>query len=173
MRLGLENMIILAHAMGRTLVMPPRRQMAHGVQSYAVSFSDFFDIEAIGAKQKGLNIITMEQFLEHEAINGHLKSYTNGDILYPPNNQVNWDNQRLQPLWAYIRNVTKMFQWNPMDGVSCCFAFLLLFSSWILTLFLVFQILAFPASGTDEQRIYSMMADVLNEKDGRPFPHFR
>lgn len=141
MRLGLENMLILAHAMGRTLVMPPRRQMAHGMQSYtsggnAVSFSDFFDIEAIGAKQKGLQIITMEQFLEREAVNGHLKSNTNGDILYPPNNQVKWDNQRLQPLWTYIRNVTKIFQWNPMDGVSCYVAFLLLFASWIPTHFL-------------------------------------
>jgi len=141
MRLGLENMLILAHAMGRTLVMPPRSQMAHGMQSYtsggnAVSFSDFFDIEAIGAKQKGLQIITMEQFLEREAVNGHLKSNTNGDILYPPNNQVKWDNQRLQPLWTYIRNVTKIFQWNPMDGVSCYVAFLLLFASWIPTHFL-------------------------------------
>ncbi len=134
-------MLILAHAMGRTLVMPPRRQMAHGMQSYtsggnAVSFSDFFDIEAVGAKQKGLQIITMEQFLEREAVNGHLKSNTDGDILYPPNNQVKWDNQRLQPLWTYIRNVTKIFQWNPMDGVSCYVAFLLLFASWIPTHFL-------------------------------------
>lgn len=33
MRLGLENVMLMAHAMGRTLVMPPRRQMAHGLVS--------------------------------------------------------------------------------------------------------------------------------------------
>jgi len=31
MRLGLENVVLLAHSMGRTLVMPPRRQLAHGM----------------------------------------------------------------------------------------------------------------------------------------------
>lgn len=147
-------MLVLAHAMGRTLVIPPRRQITHGFQpdirvGNAMSFGDFYDIEAIGARQKGLNIITMEQFLEREALNGKLQSNITGDILYPPNDQVKWDNQQLQPLWAYIRNVTKIFQWSPLHGV-----------------------LVFPSSGSDEQHIYSMMDDVLVEKDGRAFPHF-
>jgi len=34
------------------------------------------------------------------------------------------------------------------------------------------QVLSFPAAGTDEQHLFSMMADVLVGKDGRPFPHF-
>jgi len=34
------------------------------------------------------------------------------------------------------------------------------------------QVLAFPAAGTDDQHLFSMMADVLVGKDGRPFPHF-
>ena len=33
MRLGLESVILLAHATGRTLVMPPKRQIAHGMVS--------------------------------------------------------------------------------------------------------------------------------------------
>ena len=37
-RLGFENMMLLAHSMGRTLVMPPKRQIAHGM----VSTSQFF-----------------------------------------------------------------------------------------------------------------------------------
>lgn len=32
-RLGFENMMLLAHSMGRTLVMPPSRQIAHGMVS--------------------------------------------------------------------------------------------------------------------------------------------
>jgi hypothetical protein len=84
-----------------------------------VSFGDFYDVEAIGAGQRGLNIITMEQFLEREAVTGQLQSRAGGDaILYPPDNRVQWDNQRLDPLWRYIRNVTTTFQWNPKDCVS-------------------------------------------------------
>ncbi|KAL7518306.1 hypothetical protein ACHAWX_003150 [Stephanocyclus meneghinianus] len=42
MRLGLENVMILAHAMGRTLVMPPKRQLAHGLVSICVLCSTIF-----------------------------------------------------------------------------------------------------------------------------------
>jgi len=153
MRLGFENVMLLAHSMGRTLVLPPKRQIAHGMYdssgSKVVSFADFYDIEAINAKQKGLNIITMETFLEREALNGNLKSKSDGRATYPPNNQIAWDNQRLDPLWRYIREVTKTFSWNPKQCV-----------------------VTFPAVGTDEQHLFNMMADVLVGKDGRQFPHY-
>ncbi len=32
-RLGFENMVLLAHSMGRTLVLPPKRQITHGMVS--------------------------------------------------------------------------------------------------------------------------------------------
>lgn len=38
MRLGLENVILMAHSMGRTLVLPPKRQMAHGMVSWLCLF---------------------------------------------------------------------------------------------------------------------------------------
>ena len=63
--------------------------------SKVVSFGDFYDIDAINAKQKGLNIITMDKFLEREARNGQLKSKVDGAVIYSPNNQIMWDNQRL------------------------------------------------------------------------------
>ncbi|KAL7455629.1 hypothetical protein ACHAWC_007164 [Mediolabrus comicus] len=152
-RLGFENMILLAHSMGRTLVMPPKRQIAHGMPDTSgrkiISFDDFYNIDAINAKHKGLNIISMDEFLEREALNGHLKSMSTGEVVYPPNNQVNWNNQRLDPLWNYISTISRTFSWNPKECV-----------------------LAFPAKGTDEQHLFSMMADVLIEKDGRPFPDY-
>lgn len=85
-----------------------------------VAFSDFYDIEVIGAKQKGLNIITMEQFLDREGVQGNLRSYFNGEreVVYPPNFRIKWDNQPLEPLWKYIRNVSTTFQWNPNECVS-------------------------------------------------------
>jgi hypothetical protein len=107
-----------------------------------VSFSDFYDIAAISAEQTGLNIISMEQFLEREALNGNLKGQ------YPPNNRINWDNQRLESLWAYIGNVTESFDWHP----NHC-------------------ILVFPRDGSDGQDLYAMMDDILEGKDGRPFPN--
>ena len=60
-----------------------------------VSFSDFYDIDTIRTRQKGLSIITMEQFLEREALNGHLKSKVDGEAIYPPGNQIRWDNHQL------------------------------------------------------------------------------
>jgi len=152
-RLSFENMMLLAHSMGRTLVMPPKRQIAHGMPdihgSKTISFDDFYDINAISAKQNGLNIISMEEFLEREAVNGNLNSMATGAAIYPPNNQVNWNNQRLEPLWSYISAISRTFNWNPKECV-----------------------LAFPAKGTDDQQLFSMMADVLIEKDGRPFPDY-
>ena len=86
--------------------------------SKVVSFADFYDIDTISKRQQGLDIITMEQFLEREGLNGHLKSKLDGSTIYPPENQIRWDNRRLDPLWKYIRNVTKTFQWNPKQCVS-------------------------------------------------------
>ena len=145
MRLGFENVMIMAHAMGRTLVMPPRRQLTHGLRDAngrkVVSFSDFYDIAAINANQRGLNIISMEQFLEREALNGNLKDQ------YPPENRIKWDNQRLDPLWAYIANVSETFDFHPNECL-----------------------LVFPREGSDRQDLLKMMDDVLNENDGRKFP---
>jgi len=152
-RLGFENMMLLAHSMGRTLVIPPKRQIAHGMPdihgSKTISFDDFYDIKAINAKQNGFNIISMEDFLERESVSGNLKSMTTGEVIYPPNNQIDWNNQRLEPLLSYINIISRTFNWNPKDCV-----------------------LAFSAKGTDDQHLFSMMADVLIEKDGRPFPDY-
>ena len=114
-----------------------------------VSFDDFYDIEAISAKQDGLTIISMEEFLSREAVTGKLKSMTTDEAIYPPNNQVNWHAQRLEPLWDYITKVSRTFNWKPEECV-----------------------LAFPAKGADDQHLFSMMADVLLEKDSRPFPNY-
>jgi hypothetical protein len=145
MRLGFENVMIMAHAMGRTLVMPPKRQLAHGLRDVhgrkVVSFSDFYDIAAINAAQSGLNIISMEEFLEREALNGNLKS------IYPPDNRVNWDNQPLGLLWDYIANVTDSFDWHPNECI-----------------------LAFPRGSSDGQDLLAMLDIIVNGEDGRPFP---
>ena len=91
----------------------------------------------------------MEQFLEREALNSNLKSVMDGDLIYPPNNQTKWDNERLSPLWDYIRGVSKSFEWKPFECI-----------------------LAFPARGNNISSMASLMNDLLVGKDGRPFPHY-
>jgi hypothetical protein len=106
-----------------------------------ISFGDFYDIAAISAEQNGLNIISMEQFLAREAMNGNLQGK------YPPDNRVQWDNQPLPPLWDYIANVSHVFDWHP----DKC-------------------LLAFPGQGSDSKDLLSMMDVIVNERDGRLFP---
>jgi len=84
----------------------------------------------------------MEKFLEREALNGNLKGQ------YPPGNRIKWDNKQLHSLWAYISNVTEVFDWHPNECI-----------------------LAILDDGSDEQNLLNMMDDILNGKDGRPFPH--
>ena len=62
----------------------------------------------------------MEAFLEMEGITGNLISTTTGESLYPPDNDVKYDNKSLEPLWTYIRSVSKSSEWNPKECVSNC-----------------------------------------------------
>ena len=82
----------------------------------------------------------MEQFLEREAVDGHLTD-KDGNIMYPPNNnQVKWNNQPLQPLWDYIRNVSKSTKWHPRNCVSSIVALTLAcINANLLTILIVAQ----------------------------------
>lgn len=118
----------------------------HGSKS--ISFDDIYNIDTINARQEGLNIISMEDFLEREAVKG-IKSMTTGETMYPPYNKVGWNNERLEPLWSFISSISRTFSWNPNECV-----------------------LAFPAKGAADQHLFKLMADVLIGKDGRPFPDY-
>lgn len=50
-------------------------------------------------------MITMEEFLKRKGITGELKDKNDGKVITPPNNQTNWDRQKLKPLWAYMQKV--------------------------------------------------------------------
>ncbi len=43
-RMGFENLILLAHAMARTLVLPPKRQIFHMVRKYEGLFTMVFPL---------------------------------------------------------------------------------------------------------------------------------
>lgn len=114
----METVMAMAHAMGRTLVLPPEQQMyllGGNSQRREFSFQDFYPIEQIASHHDGLNIITMEEFLSRQAIPGNLRD-THGLIAFPPNNRTNWNGDSRavkQELNLWLRSVAVMPEWNP------------------------------------------------------------
>jgi len=120
-RMALETVVALAHAMGRILVMPPKKGMylldkADAGHQNSLHFGDFFDLEALSAEHSGLEIISMEQFLQDQAIAGRLRDKTTGEVKYPPGNRTNWDghvlNYKLDDVDKYLRSVAVTPDWN-------------------------------------------------------------
>ena len=105
MRMGIESLMVVAHATGRMLVLPPQdniylidkkfkdpedpeahRQM--GVQ-------DFYSL-ALLRSQRGFHVMTMRRFLKREALKGRLK----GKL--PPRSSFDvWGKE----LWEYLKEV--------------------------------------------------------------------
>ena len=125
-RMSLETIIVMAHAMGRILVMPPSQGMYllrkdRDKQKVHFSFDDFYHMEQVGFEHAGLDIISMEQFLMTEAMTGNLKNKTTGKVSLPPNNRTNWDGMDPKELKEYLRDVALTpLDWTPG---SCLAAF--------------------------------------------------
>eukprot|EP00985_Skeletonema_marinoi_P029710 scaffold28772_cov69-Skeletonema_marinoi.AAC.1 len=84
-RTSMETMIVMAHAMSRTLVMPPSQQMYllrkdKGKKRIHFSLThDFYHLEQVGYEHAGLHVISMEEFLKTEAMTGNLFNKATGD----------------------------------------------------------------------------------------------
>jgi hypothetical protein len=100
-----ESLTVAAHAMGRTLVIPPpqhlyllqeRHKDEHDTAAHdEMGFEDFYDISLLQS-QKGVHIMQMSAFLAKEAVTGNLKG------TLPPDNDVNlWGGK----LWKYLSDV--------------------------------------------------------------------
>lgn len=146
-RMAMETVVVMAHAMGRTLVMPPAQGMYllrkdRNKQQTDFSFADFFHLESLSKEHAGLDIITTEEFLTKVAMTGQLRNKTNGEVAFPPSNRTNWDGQDLKPYKAYMRDVIYTPLWSPSD----CLA-------------------AFPASGEphDVDDLHNMHATIKKE----------
>merc|ERR1711871_76451 len=102
---GLECVVVLSHAMGRTLVIPPQQHLyllgathkdkddkkAHD----EMGFTDFFDVNLLKSNI-GIKMIDMPTFLGKEGVTGHLKH------ILPPQNKTNiWGGK----LWRYLDKV--------------------------------------------------------------------
>lgn len=115
----METFVLMSHAMGRTLVLPPSQgvyllRKDRDKQRVHFSYNDFYHMDQIGYEHDGLDIITMEEFLKIEAMSGNLKNKTTGVVMYPPDNRTNWDGMDPKLLKEYLREVTLTpLDWAP------------------------------------------------------------
>ena len=74
-RMGMETALVLAHSMGRTLVLPPPQRFyllnKDSTQKNTFDFGDFFHLDSIAVEHEGLNVITSEEFLHRLKIECH------------------------------------------------------------------------------------------------------
>ena len=147
-RMAMETALVMSHAMGRTLVLPPEQRMylldkAHSNgQRNEFGFNDFFHLDAISIEHKGFKVITMEEFLTRVGTTGEL----NG--IYPPANQTNWSGNA-NGLWDYLRTVGYTPEWDP----------------WVCAL-------AIPAS-TESQSVVELnttLQSIMDGSYGKPKP---
>jgi GDP-fucose protein O-fucosyltransferase len=79
-RMTVEIAMALAHATGRTFVIPPRQGIYLLEETY--SLHDFYQLD-------GLDVIEMKEFIEQEVIPGNIRD-RNGLRVSPPGNRTNW-----------------------------------------------------------------------------------
>jgi GDP-fucose protein O-fucosyltransferase len=103
--MGLECVVVLAHAMGRTLVVPPQQHLYLLGKTHKdkedekahdeMGFEDMFDASLLKS-QSGLSVMHMEDFLAKEGVTGGL----HGKL--PPKNSTDaWGRM----LWQYLDEV--------------------------------------------------------------------
>jgi len=111
-RLAFELAVVLAQAMGRTLVIPPKSTIWK-MPGKAVCITDFFEFDL-----RGLHVVSFDSFLSQEALAGKLYDQ-NGKASYPPDNRTNWDGrigvygENDKRLWEWMRATAAMLDWTP------------------------------------------------------------
>lgn len=107
-RMGMEILIVVAHAMGRTVVMPPPQRLyllgqAHHdkdkgktVKAPTYGFEDFFNLETL-RDHEGFHLMSMSEFLRKEGVTGGL-----GGGKLPPGNRTDVMGR---DLWSYLTSV--------------------------------------------------------------------
>jgi len=90
-----------------------------GDQKVNFGFADFFPIEELARENAGLDIITMQEFLEAEAMTGRLYDRNSSKVSFPPGNRTEWDGEDLKPLKEWLRTVTLApTNWTPSDCLA-------------------------------------------------------
>lgn len=117
-RMSMETATALAHAMGRILVLPPEQAIylldKDQGDNNKFTFNNFFHFESIANEHLGVEVVSMEEFLEQEVMNGNLKDQL-GNPVFPPNNRTQWggsERNRGGFFFQWLRNVTIAPIWD-------------------------------------------------------------
>jgi len=156
-RMSMETAVAFAHAMGRTLVMPPEQKMyllekKEGNSKNTFSFSDFFHFESVAVEHPGVEVISTQEFLEREILSGNIRHPQTGEILIPPSNKTDWEgigtyhSEEFKELAKFLRSVGTTSTWACDQCVAT-------FPSQ-------------PGPFTSE-RLETMLKDILAEGDSR------
>ena len=119
-RMAMETALVMSHAMGRTLVLPPEQGMylignTDKGQKSQFSFNDFFHLDSIAIEHKGFKVITTEEFLKREAMTGGLRDKSSNEVKFPPENRTDWNGRSRDPLFNYLRSVANTPTWDPWE----------------------------------------------------------
>lgn len=103
--MALEIVIVVAHATGRTLVVPPPQHLyllnkvhkdEHDKEAHdEMGFEDFFSLDVLRSHQ-GFRLLEMKEFLAKEGVTGGLHG------VLPPNNSTD---ACCGQLWSYLSKV--------------------------------------------------------------------
>ncbi|KAL7547776.1 hypothetical protein ACHAWF_011053 [Thalassiosira exigua] len=161
-RMAMETALVMSHAMGRTLVLPPEQRfyllgksnsnqkidlLGKGIQNQKTDFDfgDFFHLDSIALEHEGFNVISSEEFLNRLGKTGKLLNAETGKL------ELWNDKMRATPseVHNYLRKVGVNPYWDPMKCIA-----------------------GFPSrKGTGAiEELRQVHADMMAEKGGRKRP---
>lgn len=120
-RMSFENVIVLAIATGRTIVLPPRQPInlfrKQGKYTDRFAMDDIYDFDHIRKEfaNAGIKVITMEEFLQRVALSGQLLDYKTHNVVFPPENRTNWEMNHYR-LIKWLRKVVYSEPWDPFES---------------------------------------------------------
>ena len=107
-RMTVEIAMALAHATGRTFILPPRQGAYLLEKPY--SLHDFYNLD-------GLDVIEMHDFLEQQVMTGNIRN-RKGRRVFPPRNRTNWAVRRkngARRLDYFMRTISISPKFLPLD----------------------------------------------------------
>jgi hypothetical protein len=147
-RMGMETALVMAHSMGRTLVLPPKQKFyllgkSDSRQKNEFDFGDFFHLDSIAVEHEGLKVITSEEFLHRLGKAGKLLNiHTNQPEIW--NEKDNSPNS----VKSYLQKVGINPNWDPMVCIA-----------------------AFPATkGPHGVTVLEKASNSIFNNNGRPLP---